>query len=604
MTASQTPPTPRRRHGPFGARLLPSTLLSMSAILYTILGLTVGTLHCSVRREISPCTCTLPSPSTVRIECEKVASFAQVVEALRGRFPPSSLGGLGFEPTGDNPGAEPPDGGAVINPRHITPSKLSLKIAYSNLDDLENRSFKEFQFGLHELRLNYNNLTRINEDTFAGMTDIKFLSLADNQLTEFPAKALKHMPHLATLDLGRSRLTSISQTDFEGLPELQSLFLVGNSISIIEEGSLPRGLQHLHIGHNRISNLNGSISTLTNLKWLFMNENNLTTLDDQMPSEGVNLHLLYISNNRLTKLPAELNSYPGLLSLFLQSNKLKSLDGAIRHLKKLQRLHLTDNLLETITSEDFAELESLHHLEAGFNRLTSLNGSLQPLNSLTTLNLTHNLLTEFSLQEIKGLKKLHTVDLSHNLIKKLDGKIELQNHVELHTKVLELRLEYNQLEELGGVLGGLSTLQKLNLSHNLLQKIAPDDLINLDDLKVLDISYNKLTTLEETSKTELPKLEELIAHNNLLTTVGPDFHGLPRICKAHLQHNMITTIGIELTAKTRCKLHDVPGILRVHFEGNPLECTDELMSAVTAIEENHTKLYGVPKCFNSTISPE
>ncbi|XP_046395862.1 leucine-rich repeat-containing G-protein coupled receptor 4-like [Ischnura elegans] len=602
MTASQTPATLGRRHGA-------NLLFTMSAILYTILGLTVGTLHCSVRREISPCTCTLSSPSTVRIECEKVASFAQVVEALKGRFTSSSTPGL--EVTADGRiGSSPPDaaavspGAVVSTPRQALPSTLSLKIAYSNLEDLGDRSFKEFQFGLQDLRLNNNNLTRIGDDTFAGMSGLRFLSLADNQLTEVPKKALNYMPHLVTLDLGWCRLTSISQTDFEGLPELQFLFLGGNSISSIEQGSLPRGLQTLYIGKNQISDLNGSIRSLTNLRWLFMNENNLTTLENQMPPEGPYLFLLHMSGNQLTKLPVELNSYPGLQSLFLQNNKLKSLDGTIKHLKKLQRLHLTDNLLETISSDNFAELESLQHLEAGFNRLTSLNSSLQSLHSLSTLNLTHNLLTEFSLQEIKGLKKLHTVDLSHNLIKKLDGKIEFQNHVETHTRVLELRLEYNQLEELGGVLGGLSTLQKLNLSHNLLQKIAPDDLINLDDLKILDISHNKLTTLEETSKTELPKLEELIANNNLLTTVGPDFYGLPRICKANLQYNLITTIGIELTAKTRCKLHDVAGILRVHFEGNPLVCTDELMSAVTAIEENHTKLYGVPRCFNSTISPE
>lgn len=72
--------------------------------------------------------------------------------------------------------------------------------------------------------------------------------------------------------------------------------------------------------------------------------------------------------------------------------------------------------------------------------------------------------------------------------------------VELETRVIELRLDHNQLEELYGALMGLTSLQRLNLSHNRLNHISPDDFIGLDNLKILDISHNMLTTLEETSK--------------------------------------------------------------------------------------------------------
>ena len=64
----------------------------------------------------------------------------------------------------------------------------------------------------------------------------------------------------------------------------------------------------------------------------------------------------------------------------------------------------------------------------------------------------------------------------------------------------ELRLEYNALKSLDGALVGVQGLERLNLSHNLLARISPDDLISLDQLKVLDVSYNRLRTLEETSK--------------------------------------------------------------------------------------------------------
>lgn len=64
----------------------------------------------------------------------------------------------------------------------------------------------------------------------------------------------------------------------------------------------------------------------------------------------------------------------------------------------------------------------------------------------------------------------------------------------------EIKLDYNEIESLNGSLSGLRDLLRLNLSHNKLKHIAPDDLLHLDQLRLLDISHNHITTLEETSK--------------------------------------------------------------------------------------------------------
>lgn len=75
--------------------------------------------------------------------------------------------------------------------------------------------------------------------------------------------------------------------------------------------------------------------------------------------------------------------------------------------------------------------------------------------------------------------------------------------MELETRVTELRLEHNKLQDLSGALMGLTSLQRLNLSFNKLNHISPDDFIGMDNLKILDLSHNMLTTLEETSKVKL-----------------------------------------------------------------------------------------------------
>jgi len=71
--------------------------------------------------------------------------------------------------------------------------------------------------------------------------------------------------------------------------------------------------------------------------------------------------------------------------------------------------------------------------------------------------------------------------------------------------IQDLRLQHNELRSLDGTLFlGMKELQRLNLSHNALgPTIGPRDLRGLDGLRVLDISHNQLTTLEDTSEVDI-----------------------------------------------------------------------------------------------------
>lgn len=68
--------------------------------------------------------------------------------------------------------------------------------------------------------------------------------------------------------------------------------------------------------------------------------------------------------------------------------------------------------------------------------------------------------------------------------------------------IQDICLQHNELRSLdGSVFLGMKELQRLNLSHNALgPTIGPRDLHGLDGLRVLDISHNQLTTLEDTSE--------------------------------------------------------------------------------------------------------
>lgn len=99
----------------------------MASLLYTIMSIAqVASVHCEVRREISPCTCEQLSSNTIKVVCDGVGSFNQVVDALQNKF----------------------DGNTSIY----------LTITNSQLDDLETRTFSDMNVMLKHLRLNFDNL--------------------------------------------------------------------------------------------------------------------------------------------------------------------------------------------------------------------------------------------------------------------------------------------------------------------------------------------------------------------------------------------------------------------------------------------------------------
>ena len=101
----------------------------MATVLYTLLGLTASaSLHCSVRREISPCTCSPHEsvPNTIVVTCERMDSFNQVVDVLQDKF------------------------SADFN--------IWLRITHSQLLDFDTRRFAELNMNIRNLRLNNNNL--------------------------------------------------------------------------------------------------------------------------------------------------------------------------------------------------------------------------------------------------------------------------------------------------------------------------------------------------------------------------------------------------------------------------------------------------------------
>jgi len=433
---------------------------------------------------------------------------------------------------------------------------------------------------------------------FSGLSRTELFSLEGNVLSSVPQQVLRLMPQVKTLDLGKGLIQKITSSDFEFMPLLRSLALGENNITEIEMNAFPPTVVKLQLSRNRITNLNGTLRGLFYLEWLFVNNNEIETLDNELPNISPNTKLVILNAgyNRLSKPPMELRNYLVLDRLYLEHNTIVGLFGALSKCRRMKFLDISHNNLTELLEDEFSDLEILEELQLSHNNISTLNRSLTSLKSLKRLNLSFNSLYHFGLQEIRGLTRLKLVDLSNNNIQSLSGNME-QNLVDLNTKVNELRLEFNQLESLSGALNGVIGLYKLNISHNKFERLYPQDFIGLKDLVLLDVSHNELKTLYEAPPTLLPKLDSLIASFNYIKALNEDFYGLPQLCRADLSYNTIESINPLLADKTQCRVHNVNSTLRIYLQGNPVLCIPSQTSSILVLEsKNNTKVHGSTDC--------
>ncbi|XP_016956021.1 leucine-rich repeat-containing G-protein coupled receptor 6 [Drosophila biarmipes] len=533
----------------------------MTSLVYTVFHL--ATLQCSVRPEISPCTCeTGKAWNHVELSCEKLESFDAVVNSLANKLNPDT--------------------------------QIDLKITHSHLEDLEMKSFTDMNFNLYKLRMNWNGLKSLPEVPFRGLSNVTFLSIGDNELDEIPKHALSHMPNLLTLDIGRCNLRAVQQEDFRGIQKVTHLILVSNYIQRLDKGSFPKSLLILHLGRNQLESLNGSLHDLDNLQSLFINANNISSLEGELPDSS-QLRLLMAHNNRLERLPANMEGMHSLETVHIHYNQLRSFDRVFRHAVNLSEVVAENNELEYLSQDEFASCANVESLLMASNHIKSLNSSLLPILKLKAANFSFNDIEEFSMAELHGLRSLKTLQLSSNRIQRL-----LPDPQGVQDLVLvNLDLDNNRIDALNGALAGLGNLRILNLAGNRLEHLQVGDFDGMIRLDILDLTGNQLAELTPLEMTVLPSLKILkVAYNNI-TKLEQDFKGLPVLCQANLTNNQISTISSELVTNTRCKNHNVPGKLEIHLDDNPIMCDVRLNELCRLMAVQEARIRGRSQCFEN-----
>lgn len=244
---------------------------------------------------------------------------------------------------------------------------------------------------------------------------------------------------------------------------------------------------------------------------------------DQIGSRAfarMNRHLmaLNLAWSNITRLPAKV--FRGMIllrNLSLAENRLSRLpSGIFQDLRSLDRLSLSGNILIGLPSDVFRFQTNLQALDLGY----CFSGKpprhiFAALWSLGTLDLRGNNITHLDYNTFSNLQLLHSLFLGHNHLKRL------QRHV----------------------FQGLENLRLLNLAESSLEMIDEGVFGDTNHLVRMELGDNRLSTLPPGTLSGLQKLEYLSLDGNQFTEVPPEVGSLPLLKHLDVSYNRIQTIN-------------------------------------------------------------
>nr|WHE44615.1 toll-like receptor 8 [Triplophysa yarkandensis] len=428
----------------------------------------------------------------------------------------------------------------------------------------------------------------IKNGSFSSVTSLKQLSLSYNNLSHVPTG----LPaSLRTLELASNRIAYIGEHDFQGLKNLDILKIQGNCprCSNAPYPCVPCVNASIEIHPLAFSNL-------IELRLLHLAGNSMTSLDPNWFKKLSKLKELYLSFNFLSSAVSDhtfLSHLPLLRKLDLSFNyalknypKSITLSSSFSNLTSLQILHIQGLVFQEIQENTFSsltDLKNLSVLDVGVNFIVHADPKMfEQLKHVKLLYLSENRLhpgeqnrpitqrgldadvgSSFetpSLAEAYGRQKDHHYQVSNSLVKPecfAAGRVLDLSRNNLFFISPQQFVRY----------GNISCL---NLSRNGFAA-APNgsEFASLPGIKYLDLSFNKIDLAYDDAFTELQNLEVLdLSYNPHYFTVQGITHNLsflkrlPSLKVLNMSFNSIYT----LTTKTMSS----PSLQELQFQYNRL----------------------------------
>ncbi|XP_050323510.1 toll-like receptor 7 [Bactrocera neohumeralis] len=314
-------------------------------------------------------------------------------------------------------------------------------------------------------------------------------------------------------------------------------------------GAISRHLPYLLI--ILISSLTGSYTHAQQCSWEFVR----TTLDIKCnlraiePLVPLDLQVAETANRLEIQCSADL----------LHASELPA--GAFARLQKLSELQVDACKMQRIAANTFDGLMSLKRLSVQTHNsvwgpgksLEILASSFAGLRELNELNLSDNNIRQLPEGVWCTMQNLQVLNLTVNRIRSAENlgfseKMCTLNGASGGAELQVLDVSHNELRALPDVWGAsrLRRLQQLNLQHNNISTFASNALAGLSSLRILNLSYNHLETLPADAFAGNKELREIHLQGNELYDLPKGLlHRLEQLLVLDLSANQLTSHHID-----------------------------------------------------------
>lgn len=343
----------------------------------------------------------------------------------------------------------------------------------------------------------------------------------------------KNAASIVYLNLSRNPMVEIPLDFIQSCSILRELRLSSMAMKKVPQSVRhSASLHRLELSCNRIVDLDDAgLDRIPELNILKLQNNRMEQLPWYFPRLRM-LKTLNISNNKFGHLPSVICEMPALLDLDISFNMITELPENIGRLTALEQLVFVGNQVSKLP-EQYSQLVNLRVLDCRRNNISDLS-TAYTLPRLKILLADHNMIHALDLSH--GPHSTTILDVSFNDITLL----KLVPSVQTPFALTSLDVSYAKLSSLDDfALSHLSALQSLKLDHNLF-RILPDSLGELSHLITLSCSDNHLDALPE-SIGSLRRLETLDAHNNSLRQLPVSLWNCPSLILINVTSNLLDT---------------------------------------------------------------
>ncbi|VDP11024.1 unnamed protein product [Soboliphyme baturini] len=404
-------------------------------------------------------------------------------------------------------------------------------------------------------------------DDLPLLNSLRVLNLSDNDLLRVPTSIFK-LPHLTELSLAGNKIRELP-LQIGLLVNLKVLNLQNNWLeSLPEELSKCESLSSLDVSFNRFRIIPTVLTVMPSIEdWLFSG-NAISHIRLMILFDGpVHVRRIELRHNKLLSLPSDATAFGLLhnlthldisdnsaitsLELSYLTNCMEMLPDWVCRCVKVEKIVASHNRLSALPECLFTSLPCLKYLELDHNSITILPDGIENC-YIEVLLLHRNLISSLPEEFFASLHRLKFLNLSYNALSFLPSASPL---VELN-KITQLHLCNNSLTDDAIVtIGNFRRLRVLDLSYNYLTSLQNGYLDKLQNLEHLSVSGNSLSTLPS-AICSLPNLTVFRAHSNRIKEV-PNFSRNRCLKVLDLACNQLDEVQLRFLVSPKLRVLDI-----------------------------------------------